>query len=51
MLRALHAPLAKLKKLDLALDFLLVLLAPVIDVLALLAPEFYKTVLGHEDSF
>ena len=44
---ALHAPLAKFIELDLALNFLLVLLAPIIRALALGAIEFYKTVLGH----
>ena len=47
MLCALHAMRAKLEKLDLSLDFLLILLAPVVHVFALLAREFDETVLGH----
>lgn len=42
MLRALHAPIAKLQKFYLPLNLLLILLAPVIDALALLACKFDK---------
>ena len=41
MLRALHAPIAKLLELDFALNFLLVFLAPVVGSLASRAGEFY----------
>lgn len=47
VLRALLAVLAELQELNLALNFLLVLLGPVIHILALLAREFYQAVLGH----
>ena len=50
MLRAFLAPLAELQKLDFALDFFFVLLAPVVDALAGRAGEFYKAVLAHINS-
>jgi len=48
MLRALHAPVAKLQKLNLPLHFLLVFLAPVIGALALFTVEFYQSILTHK---
>jgi hypothetical protein len=48
---ALFAPLAKLLELDLALNFFLVFLAPVVGALAGGAGEFDKTFLGHGNSF
>ena len=45
--RALFAPIAKLLELDFALDFFLVLLAPVIYSFTGGAGEFYKSVLAH----
>ena len=47
MLRALAAPVAKLRKFYFALHFFLIFLAPIIDTLACRAHEFYKSVLGH----
>ena len=47
VLRALHAPIAKLQKLNLPLYFLLVFLTPVISTLALLTVEFYQSILTH----
>ena len=47
VLGAFAAPLAKLHKLNFALHFFLVLLAPIVDALTLLAREFYQSVLAH----
>lgn len=44
---ALHAPLAKLLELNLALNFLFIFLAPVIRAFALGTIEFEKAVLAH----
>ena len=41
------APLAVLFELDFALNKLFVFGAPIVDALALLAGEFYQTILGH----
>ena len=45
MLRALHAPIAKLQKFYLPFNLFLILLTPVIDALAPLAREFYQSLL------
>ena len=47
MLGALHTPIAKLQEFNLAFNFLLILLAPIIDALALFADEFDKPFLRH----
>jgi hypothetical protein len=43
------APATKFEKLNLPLHFFFIFLAPVVDVLALLAGEFYEAVLTHTD--
>ena len=47
MLRALHAPIAKLQKFYLSLNFLFIFLAPVVRAFALLTGKFDKAVLRH----
>lgn len=50
MHRALHAPLAELLELNFALNFLFILLAPIVGALAGCAGEFDETVLGHREA-
>ena len=47
MLRALHAPIAKLQKFNLPLNLFLILLAPVINPFAFFTGEFYQPFLTH----
>ena len=47
MLRALHAPIAKLQKFYLPLHLFLILLAPVINAFAFFTGEFYQPFLTH----
>ncbi len=47
MLGALHTPIAKLQEFNLSFNFFLVLLAPIISALALLADEFDEPFLRH----
>ena len=48
MRQVFFTPLTPLLELDFTLDFLLVLLAPVVGALALAAVQFYKAVLRHK---
>ena len=47
VLRALHAVRAEFEKFDLPFDFLLILLAPVVHILAFLTGQFYQSILRH----
>jgi hypothetical protein len=47
--RLLSAPLTVFFKLDLTHDKFFILVAPVVDALAVVAGEFYEAVLGHKN--